>query len=170
MKTLLICLFFLISSYHSYSQYQTSFYTKDSILIKLTSISDFAQIQVYNSLNNSVQIIDSLEQALNENTTFLNFEDYNFDGYKDFSIVFPDAGMGVYYVFQIFIYNPQSNQFFNLKIPTYSRGECDMFCDIQVNYKKKIFTSSCRGGAAWHTDVWKFDEKGNLIFVKSLKK
>jgi hypothetical protein len=53
-----------------------------------------------------------------------------------------------------------------LKTPRNFGPECDEFCDIQINKKKKTIQSSCRGGAQWHTDVWKFDKNKNLILLK----
>lgn len=41
----------------------------------------------------------------------INVEDYNFDGYKDFSASFLDDGMGIYTVYLVFIYLPLERKF-----------------------------------------------------------
>ncbi|WP_435523725.1 XAC2610-related protein [Chryseobacterium indoltheticum] len=40
--------------------------------------------------------------------------DYNFDGFDDISFSIPDAGMGVYRIFTVFLYNPETKNFKNL--------------------------------------------------------
>jgi hypothetical protein len=49
-----------------------------------------------------------------ENPLKLVLADYNFDGYKDFSVFHIDDGMGTYTVHYIFVYSPKANTFVEL--------------------------------------------------------
>jgi hypothetical protein len=42
-----------------------------------------------------------------------------------------------------------------------------MFCDVKIDKITKTLTSSCRGGARNHTDVWKYDKNKKLILSKT---
>ncbi|MEO8534709.1 MAG: hypothetical protein ABI441_13210 [Flavobacterium sp.] len=153
-------------SFHCYSQQNFEFDQKDKTQIKISVINSFEKLEISNSKNTEIQIIDTIEISITDKETHLVMEDYNFDGYKDFAVYRPDDGMGVYMIYQIFIYNPVNNQFKELKISLKYNPECDGFCDVQINKKKKTLQSSCRGGARWHTDTWKFDKNKNLILLK----
>lgn len=153
-------------SCHCYSQKNIAFQQKDNTRIKINAVHDFEKLEITNSKNNKTQSIDAIETSITDKEMHLVTEDYNFDGYTDFAVYRTDDGMGVYTIYQIFIYNPSNKQFKKLKIPLNSNPECDEFCDVRVNKKRKIFHSSCRGGAKWHTDNWKFDKKQNLILMK----
>jgi hypothetical protein len=43
------------------------------------------------------------------------FEDYNLDGYKDFSVWHLDEGMGTYKIYRLFIFTPTLNKFKEVK-------------------------------------------------------
>lgn len=165
MKVFLLSILALFS-YQSYSQKNIEFYQKDKTQIKIKAINNFEKLEIYNSKNHHTQVITEIEASLTEKEMHLITEDYNFDGYPDFACYHMDDGMGVYAIFQIFIYNPANAEFKALKIPSNYSPKCDEFCDVQLNKKDKTFQSSCRGGARWHTDVWKFDNKNNLTLVK----
>lgn len=94
-------------------------------------------------------------------------EDYNFDGYDDIAFSIPDAGMGVYRTFTIWLFNPKTKRFAELKEPDYSRSKCECLCDVSVDKEKKLLKTGCRGGARWWNDVYHFDNKGNLKWVSS---
>ena len=153
-------------SYHSYSQKNIEFYQKDQTQIKIKVINNFEKLEIYNTKNHHTQLITGIEASLTEKETHLITEDYNFDGYQDFACYHTDDGMGVYSIYQIFIYNPSNSEYKELKIPSNYSPKCDEFCDVQLNKKNKTFESSCRGGARWHNDVWKFDKNNNLTLVK----
>ena len=95
--------------------------------------------------------------------------DYNFDGYDDIAFSIPDAGMGVYRIFSIWLYNPKSRQFEKLPDPDYSRSNCSDLCDVRIDSKKKLLFTSCRGGASWWQDVYRFSSPNKLVWVKSSK-
>ena len=94
-------------------------------------------------------------------------EDYNFDGYDDIAFSVPDEGMGVYRIFDIYLYNPQSKRFEKLKEPDYSHSSCSCLCDVTVDKEKKLLTTGCRGGARWHQDLYRFGKKGNLEWIST---
>lgn len=95
--------------------------------------------------------------------------DYNFDGYDDVAFSIPDAGMGVYRIFSIWLYQPKSAQFEKLADPDYSRSNCSELCDVRIDHKKKLLFTSCRGGASWWQDVYRFNAPNKLVWVKSSK-
>lgn len=95
--------------------------------------------------------------------------DYNFDGYDDVAFSIPDAGMGVYRIFSIWLYQPKSRQFEKLPDPDYSRSNCSELCDVRIDGKKKLLFTSCRGGASWWQDVYRFSSPNKLVWVKSGK-
>lgn len=156
----------LFFSLHCYSQKNIEISQKDKTQIKIKISNDFEKLEITNSANNQTQIIDHLGTSITGKETHFVTEDYNFDGYKDFAAYRTDDGMGVYTIYQIFIYNPANRLFRELKIPANSNPECDEFCDVQINKKRKTLQSGCRGGARWHTDIWKFDKNKNLILLK----
>jgi len=94
-------------------------------------------------------------------------EDYNFDGYDDVAFSVPDAGMGVYRMFTIYLYQPKTKRFVELKEPDYSRSRCSCLCDVKVNKTKKLLETGCRGGASWHKDTYRFDKNGILRWNSS---
>jgi len=75
--------------------------------------------------------------------------------------------MGVYTIYEIFIFNPKTKQFDRLIFPSDFNPKCDMFCDVKVDKIKKTLTSSCRGGARTHSDIWKYDKNKKLILLKT---
>jgi hypothetical protein len=165
MKILFSIFTILLSSY-SYSQENVEFFQKDKTKIEIKAINNFEKLEITFSKNKKKQQIDSIEASLTDKKTYFSIEDYNFDGYKDFAVYRTDDGMGVYTIYQVFIYNPDKILFTKLKMPLSSGAACDEFCDIKVDKKSKTFQSSCRGGAKWHTDTWKFDKNKKLVFLK----
>jgi hypothetical protein len=94
-------------------------------------------------------------------------EDYNFDGYDDLAFTIPDAGMGVYSMFTIYLYNPKKKRFEKLEEPDYAKSSCSCLCDVSINIEKKLLQTGCRGGAAWHQDSYHFDRNGILRWIFS---
>jgi hypothetical protein len=94
-------------------------------------------------------------------------EDYNFDGYNDVAFSIPDAGMGVYRTFTIWLYNPVIKRFEELKEPDYSKSQCSCLCDVSVDTSKRLLKTRCRGGARWWQDIYSFDKNKNLKWVRS---
>ncbi|GAA4201694.1 hypothetical protein GCM10022289_15500 [Pedobacter jeongneungensis] len=93
--------------------------------------------------------------------------DYNFDGHDDVGFSIPDAGMGVYRTYTIFLYDPVSKRFKKLKEPTNTNAQCLGLCDVKLDTKNKLFFTSCRGGARWWSDVYRFDKANKLIWLRS---
>jgi len=95
-------------------------------------------------------------------------DDYNFDGFDDISFSIPDAGMGVYRTFTVFLFDPETKKFRLLKEPDFSKSKCSCFCDLKLNKAKKTISSECRGGARWWKDNYRY-KNGNLIWMSSEK-
>lgn len=93
--------------------------------------------------------------------------DYNFDGYDDLAFSIPDAGMGVYRMFSIWLYNPVSKRFDQLSEPDYGKAGCSCLCDVTLDQKRKLFLTSCRGGAKWWQDEYRFTANNRLVWVRS---
>lgn len=71
-----------------------------------------------------------------EKTLKLLIDDYNFDGYPDFSVSHIDDGMGTYSVYQIYVYSPQEQKF-KLLPP-----QCgDEFINITISKKDRSLTN-----------------------------
>ncbi len=92
-------------------------------------------------------------------------EDYNFDGYEDIAFSVPDDGMGVYSLFDIYLYNPESKRFEKLREPDYSHSSCSCLCNVSVDQAKKLLMTGCRGGARWHQDLYHFGKNGTLQWI-----
>ncbi|WP_309608992.1 XAC2610-related protein [Flavobacterium sp.] len=159
----IVIVVFIFFNTNAFGQAEQSFILKDNIKVSIKNINNFEKIEIKTSKNNKMQTISDIETSITEKETFLEIEDYNFDGFKDFSYSHVDDGMGVYTIYQIFIYNKKTNQFQELQIPNGFKTNCDQFCDVVINKKRKTISSSCRGGAKWHTDIWKFDKNGKMI-------
>ncbi|MFD1601352.1 XAC2610-related protein [Flavobacterium artemisiae] len=161
---LLLC--FLLCFTVSNSQTKISFKQKDQSTVEINFANNFSTLEIKNSQTKKTQIINNIEASVTGKESHLETADYNFDGHPDFTYYHSDDGMGVYSIYQIFIFNSKTKNFELLKFPESSNAKCDMFCDVKVDKTKKTLSSSCRGGARWHTDVWKFDKNKKLILVK----
>ena len=160
-----ICLFFVFSI--SYSQNEVSIVQKDKSEFKIRFEDDFETLKIKNSKTGQIQVINNLEASITGKQSRLEVNDYNFDGFTDFASFHTDHGMGVYTIYEIFIFNPKTKQFDRLNFPSNFNPKCDMFCDVKIDKIKKTLTSSCRGGARNHTDVWKYDKNKKLILSKT---
>lgn len=157
----------------SYSQKEISFVQKDNSkfkisLKKLDSNTDESEqkVEIKNQQTKKTQLVN-IETSITGKPSILEINDYNFDGYTDFAAFRTDDGMGVYTIYQIFIFNPKTKNFDILKFPSNYNPKCDMFCDVKVDKIKKTITSSCRGGARTHNDIWKYDKNKKLILSKT---
>lgn len=129
-----------------------------------SSVDDNLTIKYPNG-KQTIQELPGLDNPNASRNCLIN--DYNFDGYQDLAFSIPDAGMGVYRIFSIWLYNPASKRFEALKEPDYSKSKCSELCDVTIDPKKKLLYSACRGGARWWQDVYKFDKNKKIIWVKS---
>ena|SRR6218665_1888608 len=167
----MLCLFFSIS----YSQSDISIVQKDKSKFEIsfknkigTSDEEYEQaVEIKNVQTGKTQIINNIEVSITGKPSHLEIKDYNFDGFTDFASYHTDDGMGVYTIYQIFVFNPITKQFDSLQFPSNFSPKCDMFCDVKVDKIKKTLTSSCRGGARTHSDVWKYDKNKKLILSKT---
>jgi hypothetical protein len=67
----------------------------------------------------------------------IKVEDYNFDGYKDFSISSVDEGKGTYDIYRIFAYSASDQKFVEM------RPACgDGFINVRINKKSRMLTNS----------------------------
>jgi hypothetical protein len=166
-------IFFLFIFSVSYSQNTISILQKDKskIVVNLKKSGNTEEeeqsLEIRNSQTGSIQIIKNVETSITGKPSHLEINDYNFDGFTDFASFHSDDGMGVYTIYQIFIFNPKTKKFDPLKFPTNYNPKCDMFCDVKVDKIKKTLHSSCRGGARTHTDIWKYDQNKKLILLKT---
>ncbi|PJJ84429.1 XAC2610-related protein [Mucilaginibacter auburnensis] len=97
-------------------------------------------------------------------------KDYNFDGYDDVAFSLPDAGMGVYQTFNIWLYDPSSKRFQALQESEDARAKCSCLCDVTLNPKEKLLYTACRGGARWWQDVYRISKNNHLIWLRSSEK
>ncbi|MEH3112388.1 XAC2610-related protein [Pedobacter terrae] len=93
--------------------------------------------------------------------------DYNFDGYDDVAFSIPDAGMGVYRTFTIYLYNPVSKRFELLTAPDDPRAKCAGFCDVTLDKQHKWLITACRGGANWWRNVYQYTNYKKLTWISS---
>lgn len=167
MKKYILPVFLLFVFGFSYAQNDISFVQKDKSKIKVSYVNNFEGLQVKNSQTGQTQIINNIDVSITDKPSHLEINDYNFDGFTDFASFHTDDGMGVYTIYQIFIFNPKTKKFEDLKFPTKYNPKCDMFCDVKIDKIKKTLTSGCRGGARNHQDIWKFDKNKKLTLSKS---
>lgn len=70
-----------------------------------------------------------------EKKNHVTFEDYNRDGYKDFSVWHLDEGMGTYKIYRLFIFAPPEGKFKEIK-----SGCGDGFVNIRIEGDNLINT------------------------------
>ena len=167
MKNPILFIFLFCIFNFTYSQNHISFLQKDKNKINVRYTNNFEVLEVKNSKTGKTQVVNNIEASITGKDSHLETNDYNFDGYTDFASFHTDDGMGVYSIYQIFIFNPQTQQFDLLEFPANFKSKCDMFCDVKVDKTKKTLSSSCRGGARTHTDIWKYDRNKKLILSKT---
>ncbi|WP_150694275.1 XAC2610-related protein [Pseudomonas fluorescens] len=72
-----------------------------------------------------------------ENELHMQFDDFNFDGAKDFAIWQLDDGMGTYHYYRVFIYQAKTGTFEELQ------PDCgDGFVNLRVDKKRKALLST----------------------------
>ncbi|MFC7419010.1 XAC2610-related protein [Iodobacter arcticus] len=134
-KYLITCLFLLISSLVfsaeltnpiSFSPSKNAFVVvnkKNDTLLVTTTFNDTEVLQSFPIEN---------EAALD-----LQVKDYNFDGYKDFSISYTDLGMGTYKIYNVYIFDYKNKKFEQLT------PKCgDEFINLKIILKKKQLWST----------------------------
>ena len=126
---------------------------------------DAGQLRIKTKSN---QQVFSLAELPFEQSRWVYFQDYNFDGFTDIAVSSPDMGMGVYQVFNIFLYQPKTKNFKALDDTKFdfSHSKCTGFTDIKLIPNTQQMTSSCRGGARWWTDLYQF-KNGQWKWLKS---
>lgn len=89
------------------------------------------------TLKNGSYVTTKKIQVETEKSLKLLVDDYNFDGYPDFSISHVDDGMGTYTIYQLYVYSAKENKF-NMLQP-----QCgDEFINIVVSRTKRSLTNS----------------------------
>lgn len=72
-----------------------------------------------------------------ENELHVQFDDFNFDGAKDFAVWQLDDGMGTYHYYRVFIYQVKTGTFEELQ------PDCgDGFVNLRVDKKRKALLST----------------------------
>jgi hypothetical protein len=167
LKKHILSIFLLYIFNVSYSQNDISFLQKDKNKINVRYTNNFESLEVKNFKTGKTQIVKNIEASITGKDSHLEANDYNFDGFTDFASFHTDDGMGVYSIYQIFIFNPKTQQFDLLEFPTNFKSKCDIFCDVKIDKTKKTLISSCRGGARTHNNIWKYDRNKKLILSKT---
>lgn len=90
-------------------------------------------VAVKGETHNESRTIDF--EAVNE--LHVQFDDFNFDGAKDFAIWQLDDGMGTYHYYRVFIYQAKTSTFEELQ-PDCSDG----FVNLRVDKKRKALLST----------------------------
>lgn len=82
----------------------------------------YAKVLLKNNDSLEVSVLEAGKQVNLENVNIssgkenhITFEDYNRDGYKDFSIWHLDEGMGTYKIYRFFVFSPADNKFKEIK-------------------------------------------------------
>jgi len=88
------------------------------------------------SISNDGKIITIQKiDVSSEKKNHVTFEDYNRDGYKDFSVWHLDEGMGTYKIYRLFIFAPPEEKFVEIK------PKCgDDFVNIRIDGDNLINT------------------------------
>lgn len=144
-KNILLATLFLASSlvYASEDRQKYKIITKHQNFIIVTTDNDYQNgshtlFTISNQTTGEIQQISS-ENGIREEPLDIHVEDYNFDGYKDLSFSHTDDGMGVYEIYDIFIFNRKNKKFESLTIPPNTKAKCDGgFADVRLNHKKKM--------------------------------
>ena len=89
---------------------------------------------IINKDNREIQVIENLEDNVALGTIYLNFYDYNLDGYLDFTLPINSRWL-MYYIF-----NPQTNLFEHLEDWDYLRIQ-------KIDKKNKLILSEPDGNA-----------------------
>jgi hypothetical protein len=67
----------------------------------------------------------------------VEIDDYNFDGFKDFSLSHVDDGQGTYSIYRIFVYSRKTRNFVEIQ------PKCgDEFINIKLDKKNKTVINS----------------------------
>jgi hypothetical protein len=143
-------------------------YLLHGVLITFTSVCTDAQFMLtYPDGKVSTPGIISLDAADITRSSYIR--DFNFDGYDDLAFSLPDAGMGVYQIFNIWLYNPVTRRFQLLEESQDARAKCSCLCEVKLNPEQKLLYTSCRGGARWWQDCYRIKEN-KLIWLRSGEK
>lgn len=82
---------------------------------------------------------EKISKVLIDTDTLIHIEvnDYNFDGYKDFSVYYLDGGMATHLIYRIFLYSKKNKNFVE------TQPKCgDQFVDIRTVKKSKRLVNS----------------------------
>lgn len=124
-----------------------SFANIDHSLVKLTPKKNAVDVQIefHGQLKSQIVTMETERDAK------VSVDDYNFDGFKDFSVWHLDDGKGTYTIHRIFVYAPKKGEF-NEVFPACS----DEFINLRLNKKKKLIISSYQKESTWAICQTKF--------------
>ncbi|MBX9900579.1 MAG: hypothetical protein K2Y28_07330 [Burkholderiaceae bacterium] len=139
------CVFYVFNCHASNTP--ISFVNKDSSLVKLTPKKNLVNVQIEfrGQLKSEIVTVETEQDAK------VSIDDYNFDGFKDFSVRHLDDGKGTYTIHRIFIYAPGKGKF-NEIFPACS----DEFINVRLNKTKKLIISSYLKESTWAICQTKF--------------
>lgn len=92
----------------------------------------------------------------------VKIKDYNYDGIDDISFDIT-SGDGLHVAYNVFIYNPVTKKFNELKEPTGG-----YFTNLKIDAEHKSLTTNTKSGPRWFTQTYKFNKLGKLIAIKSV--
>lgn len=126
------------------------------------------QFHYYAYYKNSLTLVypdgSKLNSLLNEleedKVRRVEIRDYNFDGIDDISFDIT-SGDGLHVAYNVFIYNPKTKKFSELKEPTGG-----YFTNLKIDAKHKNLITNTKSGPRWFSQTYKFDKLGKLILVK----
>lgn len=132
LKNVAVLLFGLLCSAPVFAEVTTFSPTKN---VETTLVVDGSTVKITVNRDAHSQSRTIEFEALNK--LHVNIDDYNFDGMKDFSIRQTDDGMGTYTVDRVFVYQPQTGSFQEL------RPDCgDGFANLRIESKRRALIST----------------------------
>jgi hypothetical protein len=151
----------------AHAQFSQKFAVNSQRKVMIESPDNFMSIEIFNNQNDSIQLITNYNFIETDNIISFQVSDYNFDGNKDFSISYPQAGNTIYH---LFIYNPHTKEFNRIYFPTNTKAMCESFSNISLDSQKKHIISTCKNEDNQnYTDIWIINEDGIAEFTGKKK-
>jgi hypothetical protein len=123
-----------LCSHAAFSQTKTIFHPAKNIETSIEKINQTVTVTV---------LVDAIVKSQNiiteetEKEIHIKIDDFNFDGFKDFSLSHVDDGMGTYTIDRVFLYSPKDAKFIE------ANSKCgDGFLNLQLLKRKKMLRST----------------------------